>query len=144
MNTQLEKKSRLLLVYLVYLIFGVTKKNDIEINLIWKESSLHYCKWAAITMTRNRFKTLTSILTFDDASTRTIRAKDGKFYLMSSFFEIIRNIVVNALSPSQNQCIDETLYPFRGHCNFRQYMKSKPAKYGIKYWALRCVESGYL
>jgi len=25
---------------------------------------------------------------------------------------------------------------FRGHCPFRQYMKSKPAKYGIKLWAL--------
>ena len=58
-------------------------------------------------MTRNRFKTLTSILTFDDVSTKTIRAKDGKFYLMSSFFEIIRNLVVDALSPGQNLCIDE-------------------------------------
>jgi len=31
--------------------------------------------------------------------------------------------------------IDEQLVPFRGRCKFKQYMPSKPAKYGIKiFW----------
>ena len=68
----------------------------------------------------------------------------GKYYLMQDIFEMVRVRVVEALSPGQNLCVDETLYPFRGHCKFRQYMKSKPARYGIKYWAIGCVESGYL
>ncbi|XP_035221231.1 uncharacterized protein LOC118194150 [Stegodyphus dumicola] len=32
--------------------------------------------------------------------------------------------------------IDERLEPFRGRCQFRQYIKSKPAKYGINIFAL--------
>ena len=30
--------------------------------------------------------------------------------------------------------VDEQLVPFRENCPFRQYLKSKPAKYGIKIW----------
>lgn len=32
--------------------------------------------------------------------------------------------------------IDEMLVPFRGRCGFVQYMPQKPAKYGLKYYAL--------
>jgi Transposase IS4 len=34
------------------------------------------------------------------------------------------------------RCMDEQLVGFRGHCPFRQYIKSKPARYGLKLWAL--------
>ncbi len=33
--------------------------------------------------------------------------------------------------------VDEELYPFRGRCKYIQYMPSKPAKYGLKFW-LHC------
>lgn len=96
-------------------------------------------------MSRDRFKVLTSHITFDDVFSRKTREKTiGKFYLMNNIFEKIRIRVVEAFNPGQNLCVDETLYPFRGRCRFRQYMKSKPARYGIKYWAIGCVESGYL
>ena len=32
--------------------------------------------------------------------------------------------------------IDETLYPYRGHINFKQYNQLKPAKYGMLYHSL--------
>ena len=34
--------------------------------------------------------------------------------------------------------------PFRGHCRFRQYIQSKPAKYGIKIWAACNAASSYV
>ncbi|XP_068243792.1 piggyBac transposable element-derived protein 4-like [Palaemon carinicauda] len=39
-------------------------------------------------------------------------------------------------TPSEFVTIDEMLVAFRGHCPFRQYIPSKPAKYGIKIHAL--------
>ena len=36
--------------------------------------------------------------------------------------------------PGTDLTVDEQLVPFRGKCPFRQYMASKPAKYGIKVW----------
>ena len=39
--------------------------------------------------------------------------------------------------------VDETLVPFRGRCSFRQYIPSKPAKYGLKFWTLCDAATGY-
>ena len=39
--------------------------------------------------------------------------------------------------------IDEMLQKFRRRCKFRQYMPSKPGRYGIKYWILADVENHY-
>ena len=35
------------------------------------------------------------------------------------------------------------LVAVRGRCSFRQYMKSKPARYGIKIWAIADVATSY-
>ena len=43
---------------------------------------------------------------------------------------------MDAYVPGTNLTIDEQLVTFRGRCPFRQYMPSKPEKYGIKIWAI--------
>ena len=43
---------------------------------------------------------------------------------------------MDAYVPGTNLMIDEQLVTFRGCCLFRQYMPSKPRKYGIKIWAI--------
>lgn len=40
-------------------------------------------------------------------------------------------------------CVDEQLIAFRGRCNFKQHIPAKPAKYGIKIWALCDVQTSY-
>ncbi|XP_071200510.1 piggyBac transposable element-derived protein 4-like [Salvelinus alpinus] len=37
-------------------------------------------------------------------------------------------------NPGPEVTVDEQLVPFRGCCPFREYLPSKPAKYGIKIW----------
>ncbi|XP_067102695.1 piggyBac transposable element-derived protein 4-like [Osmerus mordax] len=39
--------------------------------------------------------------------------------------------------------VDEQLLAFRGRCPFKQYMPSKPAKYGIKSWVACDAKSSY-
>ncbi|KAJ8398088.1 hypothetical protein AAFF_G00431650 [Aldrovandia affinis] len=46
-------------------------------------------------------------------------------------------------NPGPDVTVDEQLVPFRGRCLFRQYMPSKPAKYGIKSWVACDVKSSY-
>lgn len=46
-------------------------------------------------------------------------------------------------SPSQFVTIDEKLEAFRGRCSFRQYIPSKPNKYGIKIYALTDAKHFY-
>jgi hypothetical protein len=45
-------------------------------------------------------------------------------------------VALKLIIPSYYLCIDETLYGLRGACNFRQFIPSKPARYGIKFWCL--------
>ena len=107
------------------LLFGVTKKNDVDIGEIWCSDSVHHLNYASAGMTRSRFQRLSNKITFDDIETRFIRQRQyGKFYLIHEFFEIIRKKVVNAFNPGMNLKVDEQLYSFRGRCSFRQYMKS--------------------
>ncbi|XP_052463478.1 piggyBac transposable element-derived protein 4-like [Carassius gibelio] len=46
-------------------------------------------------------------------------------------------------NPGPNITVDECLVRFRGHCPFKQYMPSKPGKYGIKIWAACDANSSY-
>jgi hypothetical protein len=48
----------------------------------------------------------------------------------------------NNVTPKEAVCIDETLVPFRGRLSFRQFIKNKCHKFGIKLYKL-CLEKGY-
>ena len=46
--------------------------------------------------------------------------------------------------PYENITVDEQLVPFCGRCSFRQNIKSKPAKYGLKLWLLCDSSTSYV
>ena len=127
------------------LLFGITKKNDVEIYQIWEIDSIHHLSWATATMSCARFKTILSTITFDDIDTRSTRSiKEPKLHKISEIFTRFRFKIATSFEPGENLTIDETLYPFRGRCSFKQYMPKKPAKYGIKYWSIVDVATSYL
>lgn len=122
------------------LLFGLTGKTTISIEELWCESSIHYSAFASACMSRDRFQLINKNICFDDMSTRSIRKSD-KFHKMTEIFnKFKRNL--NLIIPSYSLCIDEELYSFRGKCCFRQFIPSKPARYGIKYWCLVDTKSG--
>ena len=47
-------------------------------------------------------------------------------------------------NPSKNRTVDEAMLPYRGRLSFKQYMKDKPTKWGIKVWELCEAETGYV
>ena len=87
-------------------------------------------------MSLNCFSFITRFLQFDDRSTREERKKYNKFAYFRDFFEKINENNAKARYPSPYLATDETLYPYRGHINFKQYNPSKPAKYGMLYRSL--------
>ncbi|KRX82521.1 PiggyBac transposable element-derived protein 4, partial [Trichinella sp. T6] len=48
-----------------------------------------------------------------------------------------------SLLSSESVTDDERLYPFKGRCQFRQYMPKKPEKYCIKFSVACCSKSSY-
>ena len=64
-------------------------------------------------------------------------AKMGNF--MSSFNTNCKRL----LSPARSLSIDEMMVKFYGRSVIRQYIKSKPTKYGVKLWSICCACCGY-
>lgn len=74
-------------------------------------------------------------------STSTGFDKIGKVrWLVEGFSRISQSLY----SPERVCTVDEIMVPYKGrYCGIRQYMKSKPVKFGIKLWALASSESRY-
>ena len=126
----------------IVLILGVTKKRNVMIQEIWSPTSVHYQEFVTLIMSRNRFQQLSRYLAFDNVDTR--RPSDTKFRKMENVFSQFQNNIRTAFEPDSHVTIDETLYAFRGNCPFRQFMPSKPAKYGLKYFCMCDVKSACL
>jgi hypothetical protein len=96
------------------------------------------------TMSWKRFKHISRILRFDDKETRTARRAKDKLAPIREVFDAWVTTLSKSFIPYDNVTIDEQLVAFRGRCSFRMYMKSKPAKYGLKLWALCDSATAYV
>lgn len=77
-------------------------------------------------------------LRFDDKGTREERRKMGKLAAVREFFDAFVKNCQNCYTLSEFVTIDEMLVAFRGRCSWIQYtsIPSKPAKYGVKMFAM--------
>ena len=87
-------------------------------------------------MSLKRFKIFLGAARFDDKNTRKDRQTNDKLAAIRDVFDkfVLKCTTLYRVSPYT--CVDESLLDFRGRCSFRVYMPSKPAKYGLKVWAL--------
>ncbi|KAF4514013.1 UNVERIFIED_CONTAM: hypothetical protein B566_EDAN018641, partial [Ephemera danica] len=92
------------------------------------------------TMSLHRFKQLSRFLRFDD---KDLRPADDKFAPIREVWETVNSLFGRYFIPGDNITVDEQLLPYRGRCGFRQYMPSKPDKYGIKFWIATCSTTYY-
>lgn len=88
------------------------------------------------TMPLRRFIEITRALHFDDFTTRSERRECDKFCPIRDTFERWKEVLSKCLIPHDDLTVDEQLVAFRGKCPFKQYMPSKPAVYGIKFFLL--------
>lgn len=111
------------------------KANRVNPDELWKTdgSSIEMFR---LTMSLPRFKFLLRCIRFDDKATRENRLKEDKLTPIRNFFDTFVTQCRNGYSLSEYVTIDEMLPGFRGKCRFRQYIPSKPNKYGIKIFAL--------
>lgn len=95
------------------------------------------------TMPLKNLKRLSRVLRFDDKRTRAARRGNDKLAPIREIWEHWVERVPFMYRPDLNISVDECLVGFRGRCPFKQYMPSKPAKYGIKIWAACDAKTSY-
>lgn len=75
---------------------------------------------------------ISRVLRFDNRETR---ARSDKLAPIRDVWERWAQFLPLILNPGPEVTVDERLFTFQGKCPFRQYIPSKPGKYGIKIWA---------
>ncbi|CAK1589639.1 unnamed protein product [Parnassius mnemosyne] len=122
------------MIGIMYLI-GIHKSSHALIDDIWMADGTGLDKCRA-SMSKQRFRFLLRVLRFDNIHTREQRKAVDKLAPIREIFEqFVKNCQTNYKN-TEYVTIDEMLESFRGSCGFRQYMPSKPAKYGIKLFSL--------
>ncbi|XP_057673429.1 piggyBac transposable element-derived protein 4-like [Corythoichthys intestinalis] len=94
-------------------------------------------------MGHTRFIKVNRLLRFDDKLRRPQRHHATKMSPIIDIWTMWKSLLPRMYSLGREVCVDEQLISFRGRCSFRQYMPSKPGKYGLKIWALCDVETAY-
>ncbi|KAJ8938411.1 hypothetical protein NQ318_011994 [Aromia moschata] len=115
---------------LLYLA-GVTHANRLNTEDLWRRDG-YGVEIFHLTMSLQRFRFLVRVLRFDDKDTRLERMKTNKLAPIRIVFESFVANCQTGYYLSAFITVDEILAGFRGRCSFRQYIPSKPNKYGLK------------
>lgn len=123
---------------------GVMKMSHTNLKDLWKTDGTGV-EFFRLTMGINRFRFILRNLKLDNFRTRNERKATDKLagvrYLVDHFNNSCKKYY--SLSDQDQVTIDEMLEAFRGSCGFRQYIPSKPAKYGVKIFALCDAKTFY-
>lgn len=108
-----------------------------SIEHYWSKSIFYNPTFWRSIMSRNRFQLLLRFLHFADNS---IQSAD-RLYKVRSVLKHFNSVMRNNYVPDKNLCIDESMVLWRGRLFFRQYIKNKKNKYGVKLYEL-CESNG--
>lgn len=123
------------------LLAGVYRSHNEATKSLWNAETGRAIFCA--TMSLRSFEVMTRVIRFDDRETRPCRWRDDKLAAIREIWDKWVEILPKMYNPGQAVTVDECLVPFRGRCNFKQYMPSKPARYGIKIWAACDAKTSY-
>ncbi|CAK9821241.1 PiggyBac transposable element-derived protein 4 [Anthophora retusa] len=110
-----------------------------EINLYWSKDPIFAQNFPPSVMPRNRFEILLRMLHFVNNENAN---PEDRLTKMRPIIDKLKENFAKYYDPPEMICIDESIIPFRGRVVFKQYMKQKKHRYGVKLFKL-CFKPGY-
>ena len=97
-------------------------------------------------MSQKRFEQILRYLHLNDSDSQVARGQDGFdiLFKVRKLLDLICPLLASEYNTHEQLCIDEAMIPFKGRLGFKQYMKDKPTKWGIKVWVLADAKTGYV
>lgn len=117
------------------ILAGVNRSGRQSLEDLWNQSGFGV-EIFHVSMSLQRFRFLLRCIRFDDVRNRSERQAIDRLAPIREVFELFVQNCIKCFSPSEYVTIDEQLIKFRGRCPFRVYLPNKPAKYGLKIFAL--------
>ena len=89
---------------------------------------------------------LLSFLHVVDNVQMPVRGQDGfdPLYKIRPIYDVLSTRFRTVYIPSQHVCIDEAMVPWKGRLTFKQYIPSKPDRFGVKLYSLCESDTSYL
>jgi hypothetical protein len=106
----------------------------------WSKDPLLHTPIFGKTMPRDRFLVILSMLHFADEK----QVQGDHLYKVHEVLAKIKQTFVAQFSPFQDLVTDESMVLFKGRLMFKQYIKTKRHKFGIKLYMLCDCEKGYV
>jgi len=104
----------------------------------WSTSPVFHTNVGRV-MSRNRFEIIMQMIHFMDNEQAD---KSNRLYKLGTLVEDLTENYNICYIPEESLCIDESVIPFMGRLLFKQYIKNKSHKYGVKIFKL-CVPPCY-
>ena len=92
-------------------------------------------------MTRDRYLQISRFLHFTDNDDKEARRHD-RLWKIRDLLEMVRTKMIAHFHPFQKLVIDESLILFKGRLIFKQYIKTKRSRFGIKIYVLCDCQTG--
>ncbi|CAK9827573.1 PiggyBac transposable element-derived protein 4 [Anthophora retusa] len=102
----------------------------------WSSNPLYYHPIFGASMTGRRFEQLLRCLNCESVA---INDRLSKIF---DLLKLVNGSFQTVYKPGKNLSLDESMMLHRGRLSFRQFIKSKKNKYGIKFYEL-CTHDGY-
>jgi hypothetical protein len=117
------------------ILMGIIHKP--RINMYWTLDSVLETPIFGQIMTRNRFLLLSKFLHFanNDEYDATDPQRD-RLYKIREVCELFRQQWKRVFTPGKHLCIDESLVLFKGRLAFKQYIRTKRSRFGVKFYTL--------
>ncbi|KAH9379192.1 hypothetical protein HPB48_000223 [Haemaphysalis longicornis] len=104
-----------------------------RIRKYWSTDSVLRMDLVADSMPVNRFEELQRFLHFKDHSD-TLSFQNDRVTQIRSVIDALNEAFFSGVDAEEYQSVDEMVIPFKGRSSVRQYLPSKPKRWGFKVW----------
>ncbi|KAG8235816.1 hypothetical protein J437_LFUL016129 [Ladona fulva] len=111
----------------------------IRINYLsdyWRKDKFFSIPFFSNNMSRDRFLLILQALHFSENPKEDEPVPTDRLYKIRPFLNIFEETMSEIYSPRRELCINESMILWRGRLLFKQYLKGKRHKYGIKVYML--------
>jgi len=115
-----------------------------RLTMYWSTDELFHTPVFSSVMPRDRFLILLRFLHFADNSGCDLTDPNrDRLHKIRPIIDFLKQRCREVYYPSTDLCVDESLVLFKGRLSFRQFIKTKRARFGIKLYQL-CTSGGIL
>lgn len=122
------------------IVIAIGIMNAPQIKLYWYKNSIFHNEFISKIMPRDKFLLILKCWHF---ANNLEDSGEDKLFKIRPLLGPTVNSFQKYIVPGKNLIIDESMIHWRGRLGFRQYIKNKRHKYGVKLYKL-CSVSGYI